>query len=259
VRSGKRVPPVTVGSRCSESSAPCFPCGWPGPSRTSGSQDAAGAPPGSQTWWEGDYRIKTQLTAAERASMYRLRTRVFSHELRWVAERADGFERDEFDLQCSHLAVIDPQGEVVATARVSFSTQPWMLDRPFWNLRPPSGELCRGRHVGEISRLAIDAGVRSVRLRCGRTMADLLYKSLFNFCLLHDLRVNYAVVSAAMWRHMRMRGLAGALLGSFHAMEDGVKAGLVLVDWNGFIATNRRMRPELLKWYLDWESVSHVP
>jgi N-acyl-L-homoserine lactone synthetase len=253
----KRVQTASGGSMLFEGSA-ADPHPETSGQRISTFPRSAGAtiPANAQTWWEDGYCVKSQLTASEREDMYRLRTRVFCRELRWVEEGATGLEKDEFDRRCTHLAVISPSGTVVATARVAFATQSWMLDRPFRSFLPESGDLRRSRHVAEISRLAMDSSVRNVLLSRGFSMADLLYKSLFNFCMSNNLYVNYAIVSAAMWRHMCMHGLTGKLIGSFRIMDDGVKAGLVEIDWKSFVATNRRKHPELLHWYTTWNSIS---
>jgi N-acyl-L-homoserine lactone synthetase len=207
----------------------------------------------TQPWCEDGYCVKTLLSAAERIDMYRLRARVFCRELHWVGEDGYGLESDECDRQCSHLAVIDPAGRVVATARVATSSQQWMLDGPFANFLPANGSLHRGGKVVEISRLATDPAARNARLTNGYTVADLLYKSLFNYCMSRSQHLAYAVVSAAMWRHMRMHKLIGTTVGLFRVMADGVRAGLVCIDWKEFAAVTPDRDPVRWDWYATWQ------
>lgn len=217
------------------------------------------SPVDENTWLEYGYLVKTLLSGAERMDMYRLRARVFCRELRWAAEDRHGLERDGFDRHCTHLAIVDPAGLVVATARIATSTQPWMLDGPFAEFMNTREQLIRNRHVVEISRLATDPRVRNSRLANGYTIADLLYKSLFNYCMAREMHRAYAIVSATMWRHMRMHGLIGAVIGPFRVMTDGVKAGLVCVDWQAFDSVARDRDPGRWRWYTSWQETRLVP
>lgn len=109
--------------------------------------------------------------------------------------------------------------------------------------------MCCSARTNEISRLAPDLRVRNRRVSAGFFVADLIYKSLFNFCLLHDVRFSCAVVSLAMWRHMHMRGLFCTPVGGFRRVEDGHEASLVRIDWQSFLVRSRWYNPSLLKWY----------
>ncbi len=57
--------------------------------------------------------------------MHRLRRRVFVDRLGWELEAAGGREIDRFDLgECQHLLALDPRGRVLASVRLTPSTEP---------------------------------------------------------------------------------------------------------------------------------------
>lgn len=183
--------------------------------------------------WMADFGYFTRwpLNASERWAAYSLRAQVFGAELAWVRPSANGLEMDEFDKSSVHFGIFCPHGQIVATARVTPAGRPWMLDSCFRSLWSNDLPQYQNAHACEISRFALSPTLRSRPIHRGVLLVDLMYKALFHFCRLHAIQHGYVVVTPSMLRHMRRRGLVCQQLTPFKRMQDGVYAGVALVDW----------------------------
>lgn len=185
------------------------------------------------TGWMADFGYFTRwpLNTSERWAAYSLRAQVFSGELAWVQPSTNGLEMDDFDKTSVHFGIFCPHGQIVATARITPAGQPWMLDSCFRGLWPNDLPQYRHAHACEISRLALTPALRSRPIHRSVLLVDLMYKALFHFCRLHAIQHGYAAITPPMLRHMRQRGLVCHQLTPFKRMQDGVYAGVALVDW----------------------------
>lgn len=197
---------------------------------------------------EHDYRITWRLAPSELRKMSELRADVFCRELGWTGAPEDQVERDEFDDDSTHIAVLDGQSEVVGVVRLIKSRAPWMLDTVFSALAP-AGRITRGADAAEASRLAVHRQWRGKRLGNGMRACDLLYKAAYVYCRVNGIRYLYMVVSDIVLEHMRRSGLPCQALGAPRRMPDGVLAATVVLDW-----TRIREVPALADWYASgWE------
>lgn len=207
--------------------------------------------------WMADFGYFTRwpLNASERWSAYSLRAQVFGDELAWAKPSTNGLEMDEFDKTSVHFGIFCPQGQIVATARVTPAGQPWMLDSCFLSLRPSELPQYQYAHACEISRLALSPTLRSRPIHPGVLVVDLMYKALFHFCRLHAIQHGYVVITPPMLRHMRQRGLVCRQITPFKRMQDGVYAGVALVDWEILAQRSRQGRGLLLQRSITNDSI----
>lgn len=197
---------------------------------------------------EGDYRIAWRLAPSELRKVSELRADVFCRELGWIGAPEDQVERDEFDDDSTHIAVLDGQSEVVGAVRLIKSRAPWMLDTVFSALAPAS-RITRGADAAEASRLAVHRHWRGKRLGNGMRACDLLYKAAYVYCRVNGIRYLYMVVSDIVLAHMRRSGLPCQEIGAPQRMPDGVLATTVVLDW-----TRIHEIPALADWYASgWE------
>jgi N-acyl-L-homoserine lactone synthetase len=175
--------------------------------------------------------------------MFELREAVFCHELGWVKSHRDCMERDEFDEAAVHIVVADEWANVKASVRLLPGNRPWMLDTVFRDLLP-NMNIAKESNAMEASRLAVAKDSRSVRLKNGRLLCELLYKAAYVYGMLHDCRYLYMVTSTAVHRHLNRAGVPCVSLGTPKSMADGVRALSAKLDWYK-IAENA----ELFEWY----------
>src|SRR5262245_48267812 len=127
---------------------------------------------GAYGFQEHGYRIAWRLTALERRSVSELRAAVFCRELGWTGSPQDPMERDEFDDDSTHLAVLDEHSDVIGTVRLIKSPARWMLDTVFSALAPAS-QILKAPDTAEASRLAVHRRWRGKRLQNGMRACDL--------------------------------------------------------------------------------------
>jgi N-acyl-L-homoserine lactone synthetase len=198
---------------------------------------------------EYGYRIAWRLSPSELREVSELRADVFGRELGWTATQEGGVERDEFDDDSTHLAVLDSQSGVVGAVRLIASRAPWMLDTVFSALGPDGG-IARAADAAEASRLAVHRRWRGKRLGDGMRACDLLYKAAYVYCRIHGIRYLYMVVSDIVLAHMQRAGLPCCAIGAARLMPDGVRAVAVVLDW-----ARIREIPKLAAWYASgWEA-----
>ncbi|WNG61833.1 GNAT family N-acetyltransferase [Archangium gephyra] len=199
-------------------------------------------PRGAFGFCEDGYRVTWMPTRSELLRTYRLRADVFCRELRWVGSRTDLFECDEFDDGSTPIVVVDPLGEVAATARLVGSDNPWMFDRVFQGLCPPG--VIRRNGAMEASRLTVAEHARGVRLANGKWVSELVFKAVYALCAQRGVRYVYMVTSDVVARLLRSAGLPCETLAPYTRMPDGVRAAPLMLDWGRLDGSRRNHR-----WY----------
>ena len=180
---------------------------------------------------------------------YHLRASVFRSELRWIGAPSDNLDIDPLDTQATHFLTLSPANKVIAALRILPAEEKWMLEEYFPKLIPLDTEL-HTSDACEISRLAIDKEWRNCFIDNDLTVADILYKGVFQYCLAHQIRVCNMVTTRALVSHLRKKGLPVQVIGS-QCMTDGLLAIMAQLDWFSFIDRNSRCCPTRLSWYLD--------
>jgi N-acyl-L-homoserine lactone synthetase len=210
---------------------------------------------------EHGYRITWRLTHSELRKVSELRADVFCRELGWTGSPDDRMERDEFDANSTHVAVLDTNSEVIGAVRLINSRAPWMLDTVFGGLAPAS-RITKDSNTAEASRLAVNRRWRGQRLGKGRRVCDLLYKAAYVYCRTNGIRYLYMVVSDVVLEHMLRSGLPCERIAAPRQMSDGVRAVAVVLDWKRMHEIAR-----LADWYesgwqmspVNQNAMEHVP
>jgi N-acyl-L-homoserine lactone synthetase len=166
---------------------------------------------------EHGYRIVWRLMPSELRKVSELRAEVFCRELGWTGSPEDRVERDEFDDDSTHVAVLDEQSEVIGAVRSD---------------------------TAEASRLVVHRQWRGRRLKNGMRACDLIYKAAYVYCRTNGIRYLYMVTSDIVIELMRRSGLPCRAISAPWQMPDGVRAMTAVVDWNRI-----REIPTLADWY----------
>ena len=197
---------------------------------------------------ENRYRIAWRVTPSELRKESALSAEVFCRELRWTGSPDDRAERDEFDDDSTHVAVLDEQSELIGAVRMIRSGAPWMLDTVFSGLASVSG-ITKGVDTAEASRLVVHRSWRGRRLKNGMRACDLIYKAAYVYCRANEIRYLYMVISDVVIELMRRSGLPCQAISAPFQMPDGVCAVTAVIDWNRI-----REIPILADWYESgWE------
>jgi N-acyl-L-homoserine lactone synthetase len=198
---------------------------------------------------ENGYEVKCGLSTEELQNVYQLRAKIFCNELRWVGSPNDELEIDEFDELATHLAVIE-NGEIIACLRIHPYYANWMACTVFHDLLRVPPKAMKTPDACEVSRLALAPEHRHRRLKDGTEPAEALYRGLFAFCTLKQVRYVYMIVSLPVLRSLRRHGLPCEAIISRKKMEDGVIALAGRLDWVRFFEINRRHNPNRLDRFL---------
>lgn len=184
---------------------------------------------------------------------YHLRASVFRAELGWIGTPSDDVDIDSLDTHAVHFYTLSPTGKVIAALRILPPREKWMLEEYFPELIPTDTQL-HTVDACEISRLAIDKQWRSYQIDSRLTVAEVLYKGVFQYCLSHQIRVCNMVTTQALVCHLRRKGMPIKVIGR-RRMRDGLLAVMAQLDWYAFIGSNAQRCPARLSWYLDLVNV----
>ncbi|WP_455218880.1 acyl-homoserine-lactone synthase [Kaarinaea lacus] len=187
---------------------------------------------------------------------YHLRASVFRSELRWLGSPSDDIDVDPLDTNAVHFLTVSPGDKVIAALRILPAKETWMLDEYFPALIPSDITL-HNADACEISRLAVDKAWRNYQIDSDLTVAEVLYKGVFQYCLSHQIRVCNMVTTRALVCHLRKKGLPVKVIGS-QRMPDGLLAIMAQLDWFSFIGRNSQRSPARLSWYMNrYEANQH--
>ena len=165
---------------------------------------------------------------------YRLRHDVFAQELGWVDEDNQGLERDKFDFASNHI-LISQNKKVNAYMRITPKHAPWLLTDTFSFLINEGKDHEFLDNSLEVTRLAVDAKFRSLRLHQQFTLCDMLIKGLIKYSLENDITHWYIVVSLEIYNLLNRRGFDCKKLGKVTTMPDGVRTLAARIDIQEFI------------------------
>lgn len=203
---------------------------------------------------EAGFKTVCGLSSKYTYDYYHLRASVFRSELRWIGNPSDNIDIDPLDTNAVHFLTLSPADKVIAALRILPAQEAWMLEEYFPTLIPANTEL-HTLDACEISRLAIDKKWRNYQINADLTIADVLYKGVFLYCLAHKIRICNMVTTRALILHLRKKGLPVQVIGS-QRMADGLLAVMAQLDWYTFIDQNSRQSPLRLSWYLDLSKTS---
>ncbi|MDB2663839.1 GNAT family N-acetyltransferase, partial [Porticoccaceae bacterium] len=158
--------------------------------------------------------------------------KVYSEELKWVPEAADGREIDEFDAHSVLVCVENEAGILVGTIRVIDNEFEWLLEKYFPETSSKGVDLVKQTSVVEVSRNAVLPEYRHKRLTdSGLTVLDILFTMVME-CGWHVMNKKNVVVTAnpVMGAVLRRRGGAIRQIGPLINMDDGSKVTSYVMD-----------------------------
>lgn len=198
---------------------------------------------------EKGYEVKCGLSHTDLESVYRLRARVFCNELGWVGSPHDEHETDVFDDSAIQVALFKGN-DVIACLRIHPNTTDWMACTVFRDLPQIPSQPIKTVDACEVSRLALAPEFRRQKLPDGSEPIEALYRGLFAFCTLNQIRYVYMITSLPVLRALRHRGLPCEEISKRKTMEDGVIALAARLDWVQFFEVNRSRNPNRLNRFI---------
>ncbi|MBI5328090.1 MAG: GNAT family N-acetyltransferase [Deltaproteobacteria bacterium] len=196
---------------------------------------------------EGDYLIKTLSTHEEMEEAFRLRHEVFVDELKWVPASPDGMEKDRYDAFADSLGVFDADNRLVGHVRLIPAPLPFMVEKEFACLLPKDKPFIKVSKMAECTRICVKKNYRAITIDSSLTLGHLLYKAVYQWGLMQDVKLLAAVVERGYYHYLKSF-FPFELLGNFSTIGDGVKAGVITVNWRSFEVAAREKRPEFLQW-----------
>ena len=218
---------------------------------------------------EDNFLIKTLSAPEEMDAAYRLRHEVFVDELKWVPPSPDGMEKDGYDKFAIPIGLFDMSlqtgGELhlIGFVRLIQSNYPFMVEKEFACLLPKDEPLKKLPDMVESTRICIKKERRADKVgSLGLTTGHLLYKAIYNWCIIHNSRFLATIIEKRYYRHLKSI-FPFEPLGEFLRMGDGVLTGIVLLDWRDFEMASHERRPDFMEWMTTIQAPlplhAHVP
>ena len=185
---------------------------------------------------EGDFLVKVLESKMEREKAYVLRHEIFCSELKWVSEKDDGREVDAYDNNSILLGVFDERKELLGIARFIFSYLPMMIEKEFSELVSPFHRIQKGINTAEVTRLGIR---KLMRKKSKRQAVMAIYKGIYLWSILNDIRYLYLVVEKRMFRAFTITGFPCKRIGPVIKLNGGVESVAATLDWREFEKTSK--------------------
>lgn len=210
-------------------------------------------------FFEYSFRVKTLGNLSENRKAYRLRHESFVTELGWVQRREDELEKDQYDDErMAPLGVFNSTNDLIAYLRITLPHYPFMME--YEKMASISEPLEKTSDTIEISRVCTDVNVRKIILDNNHgkfNISMLLYKGLYQWCLVNHIYNMYMVVENKLFRLLKMSGFPCRQMGEVTLMPDGAKTVTVKVNWKDFDSQNISLRSGLLKWFNTTETIEN--
>jgi N-acyl-L-homoserine lactone synthetase len=218
---------------------------------------------------EVSYSVRsfTARSASARAvldAVFRLRARVFVHELGWLLPGVDDREHDRCDGLARHFALFarvrgGREATLAGYARVLLPHQGFMLEREFAELLDGERLASDAGRAFEVSRVVTDPRFRGVCCREGRMVTEHLGRAIARWALAHGREHCYTVCEARHTRALRLRGLCFSQVGRTLEYQSGVEVCAAMLDIAATGAGWRTERPEDYAWYLGRSQQRAMP
>ena len=185
---------------------------------------------------EGGFLVKVLESKKEREQAYMLRHEIFCCELKWVGEKNDGREIDAYDNNSILLGVLDERKELLGIARFIFSYMPMMIEKEFSELVSPFHRIQKGINTAEVTRLGIS---KLMRKKSKRRAVMAIYKGIYLWSILNDIRYLYLVAEKKMFRAFTITGFPCKRIGPVIKLKGGVESLAAKLDWREFEKTSK--------------------
>jgi acyl homoserine lactone synthase len=198
-------------------------------------------------FYEGEFLVKTLETKEEMTQAYQLRHRVFAERLKWVPERADRLEADVYDTWSTSIGVLGDQNRLLGLVRMTHAPVPFMLESEFSACLVGNHRVRKEIDTAEITRLAVDPAIadRGLSARLMKT----IFKGMYQWCLLHDVRYTYMVVEHRLLRVVQRMGWPCHAIGDPVALPPAEVFSIGgLLDLEEFRLQASTCHPSMLDW-----------
>lgn len=208
-------------------------------------------------FYEGEFLVKTLETKEEMTQAYQLRHRVFAERLRWVPERADRLEADVYDAWSTSIGVFADETNLLGLVRMTHGPFPFMLESEFSACLVGDHHVRKETDTAEITRLAVDPAIadRGLSARLMKT----IFKGMYQWCLLHDVRYTYMVVEHRLLRVVQRMGWPCHAIGEPVALPPAEVLSIGgLLDLDEFRSQASACRPVMLEWLTTTTSIPRL-
>jgi N-acyl-L-homoserine lactone synthetase len=195
---------------------------------------------------EEGFLIKSITTCEEREAAFRLRHDVFCDELKWVPPSPEQMEEDAYDAFAHPIGLFDERNQLVGHVRLIHAPDPFMIEKEFACLLSKDKAFRKLPLMAESTRICVKKEFRTRQVGSFST-AHLLYKAIYNWCLLNDARFFVTIIEKRYYRYLKIF-FPFESLGRFLPLGDGVLSGIVLMDCRKFELLSKEKRPDLYQW-----------
>lgn len=180
---------------------------------------------------EDSFVVKNMRSETEKEEAYRLRYDIFCKELRWVSAGDDHREIDGYDSHAMFLGVFTREDELLGLVRIIPSYMPMMIEREFSELISTSYKLRKEKDTIEVTRLAVKKSIRNIY---GRKVAMALFKGVYLWNLMNNVRYSYIVVEKKKFKQLKAIGFPCRRIGPITPLEGKVESLAAIIDWKEF-------------------------
>lgn len=196
---------------------------------------------------EGEFLVKTLETKEEMTQVYRLRHRVFAERLKWVPEQVDKLEADVYDAWSTSIGVFADETNLLGLVRMTHRPFPFMLESEFSACLVGNHHVRKETDTAEITRLAVDPEIADRGLSA--RLMKVIFKGMYQWCLLHDVRYTYMVVEHRLLRVVQRMGWPCHAIGEPVALPPAEVLSIGgLLDLDEFRSQASTCRSDMLKW-----------
>lgn len=198
-------------------------------------------------FYEGEFLVKSLETREDLTRAYRLRHRVFAERLKWVSERPDRLEADVYDTWSTSIGVFADETRLLGLVRMTHAPVPFMLESEFSACLVGTHRVRKQTDTAEITRLAVDPSIvdRGLSARLMKT----IFKGMYQWCLLHNVRYTYMVVEHRLLRVVQRMGWPCHAIGDPVALPPAEVLSIGgLLDLDEFRSQASASRPAMLDW-----------
>lgn len=202
---------------------------------------------------EGSYLIKSLSTHEEMEAAFRLRHDVFVDELQWVPASPDGMEKDSYDSFAHPIGIFDLSAQtgkdlqLIGYVRLIPAPQLFMTEKEFACLLPRNKPFRKLSSMAESTRICIHKEYRKSLLDSSLTIGHLLYKAIYQWCLMQDIRFFVTIVEKRYYRFLKYF-FPFEPIGDFLPLGSGVMSGIVFLDFRKMEIVLKETKPEFSKW-----------
>jgi len=134
------------------------------------------------------------------------------------------------------VKVLESKKELIGIARLIFSYMPMMTEKEFSELVSPFHRIQKDINTAEVTRLGIR---KLMRKKSKRQAVMAIYKGIYLWSILNDVRYLYLVAEKRMFRAFTITGFPCKRIGPVITLNGGVESLAAKLDWREFEKTSK--------------------